>query len=80
LWPIPIRPRVNCFAPPSQNESGWPTAAASWKTVIKFACSPSARGSTFKLASRAESRRPYPRAKAKRNRSVPLRNSPGQQR
>jgi hypothetical protein len=29
------------------------------------------RGSTFKLAPRAESRRPVPRAKAKRNRSVP---------
>jgi hypothetical protein len=29
------------------------------------------RGSTFKLAPRPESRRPCPRAKAKRTRSVP---------
>jgi hypothetical protein len=72
LWPMPIRPWPNCFAPASQNESGWPTAAASWRTVIKFACpSQVPWGSTFKLAPRAESRRPCPRAKAKRNRSVP---------
>jgi hypothetical protein len=38
LWPMPIRPWPNGFAPASQNESGWPTAAASRKTAIKFAC------------------------------------------
>jgi hypothetical protein len=44
LWPMPIRPWPNCFAPASQNESGWPIAATSRKTGIKFACPSSAAG------------------------------------
>jgi hypothetical protein len=39
-----IRPWLNCFAPASQNESGWPAAAASCKTGIKFACASSPAG------------------------------------
>jgi hypothetical protein len=44
LWPMPIRLWPNGFAPASQNERGWPTAAASWKTAIKFACPSSPAG------------------------------------
>lgn len=43
LWPMPIRPWPNGFAPVSQNECGWPAAGTSWKTGIKFAC-PSRKG------------------------------------
>jgi hypothetical protein len=68
------------LAPASQIESDWPTAAASWKTGVEFACPSSPAGLDVSACAASRVAKAAPTHKDQRIPSRQFRNCQGQQR